>query len=347
MLQLREIQGVDVVHAALPANLRTLCDESLGTRVNVLTGRRITPVQDLRLSITCDICYDAACRHYEISLAREDDVRSTQDRPTDSLPHRHLAGGPTVVSFINYKGGVGKTTTAYHVSCSLAQHHRQKVLMIDIDPQTNLTFLCAHYEKWQRRKRSVGTIKHLYSRFIDKDRTLDVSRFIWNDAVVTGRFAISGLDLIPCDIDLLGEDLGGGQVLDTYQNQREFRQDSQRYLKERSFLTNVIEDVRDRYDWVVIDCPPNLYLMTQNALHTSDYYVVTLPPNLPSILSRHQWEETQMRRSSRGTYRTSSKRPVSRRARRKYGVSSGRFTSGGRSTAAWRYPRQEAEGAGG
>ena len=50
---------------------------------------------------------------------------------------------PKVVSFINYKGGVGKTTSAYHVACCLAQHHSQKVLMIDIDPQTNLTFLCA------------------------------------------------------------------------------------------------------------------------------------------------------------------------------------------------------------
>ena len=66
---------------------------------------------------------------------------------------------PTVVSFINYKGGVGKTTSAYHVACSLAQHHHQRVLMIDIDPQTNLTFLCVGPEDWERRKRSQGTIK--------------------------------------------------------------------------------------------------------------------------------------------------------------------------------------------
>lgn len=42
---------------------------------------------------------------------------------------------PRVLSFINYKGGVGKTTTAYHVGCSLAQHHEQRVLMIDVDSQ--------------------------------------------------------------------------------------------------------------------------------------------------------------------------------------------------------------------
>ena len=62
-----------------------------------------------------------------------------------------------VVSFINYKGGVGKTTTAYHFSCSLAQHHGQRVLMIDIDPQTNLTFLCITEDRSQRNRKPSGS----------------------------------------------------------------------------------------------------------------------------------------------------------------------------------------------
>ena len=191
---------------------------------------------------------------------------------------------PTVVSFINYKGGVGKTTTAYHVSCSLAQHYRKKVLMIDIDPQTNLTFLCASIEQWERRKQSIGTIKNLYEQFI-QGRALDVRRAIWNDTVVIGRHPISGLDLIPCDIELLGEDLSrDGQIVGTFPTMQALQKNAQLYLKERSFLAKVIEDVSDRYDWVVIDCPPNLYLMTQNALHASDYYVVTaIPDHLSTI----------------------------------------------------------------
>ena len=48
-----------------------------------------------------------------------------------------------VISFINYKGGVGKTTTTFHVGCGLAMFEpNKKVLLIDADPQTNLTFLC-------------------------------------------------------------------------------------------------------------------------------------------------------------------------------------------------------------
>ena len=191
---------------------------------------------------------------------------------------------PTAISFINYKGGVGKTTSAYHVACSLAQHHRQRVLMIDIDPQTNLTFLCASIEQWERRKRNVGTIKNLYEQFT-QGRAMEVRRFIWHDAVVIGRYPISNLDMIPCDIELLGEDLSrDGGIVGAFPTMQALRQNARRYMRERSFLAQVIEEVSDRYDWVVIDCPPNLYLMTQNALHASDYYVVTtIPDHLSTI----------------------------------------------------------------
>jgi hypothetical protein len=63
-----------------------------------------------------------------------------------------------VIAFINYKGGVAKTTTTYHVGCSLAQHFKKRVLLVDIDPQTNLTFLCGAIEDWERFKDSNGTI---------------------------------------------------------------------------------------------------------------------------------------------------------------------------------------------
>lgn len=111
-----------------------------------------------------------------------------------------------VVSFINYKGGVGKTTTTYHIGCSLAQHHGKRVLLVDIDPQTNLTFLCVDYDSWERFKRNNGTIATLYHRF-RRRHPLQVNRYIWQQPVGRDRFTkIQGLDLLPCDLDLLGED---------------------------------------------------------------------------------------------------------------------------------------------
>lgn len=190
----------------------------------------------------------------------------------------------TVLSFINYKGGVGKTTSAYHVACSLAQHRRQRVLMIDIDPQTNLTFLCASIQQWERKKDSVGTIRTLYERFTAR-RAMDVRQVIWNNAVTIGRNPIRNLDLIACDIELLGEDLSrDGEFGNTFPTIQALRENAQLYMRERSFLKTVITEVGDQYDWVIIDCPPNLYLMTQNALHASDYYVVTaIPDHLSTV----------------------------------------------------------------
>lgn len=190
---------------------------------------------------------------------------------------------PRVISFINYKGGVGKTTTAYHVACSLAQHYGQRVLLIDIDPQTNLTFLCVDIDQWQKRKRNTGTIRDLYRRYVNR-QPLDVRRYIWNSPVTVRRYPIRSLDLIPCDIDLLGEDLGGGQPVGTFPTFEALQQNAKQYVRELSFLKAVIAETEDKYHWVIIDCPPNLYLMTQNALHASDYYVVTaIPDHLSTI----------------------------------------------------------------
>ena len=118
-----------------------------------------------------------------------------------------------ILCFINYKGGVAKTTTTYHVGCSLAQHFNKKVLLVDIDPQTNLTFLCASIESWTDFKRKTGTIATLYQRYLG-NQPLDTKRFIWRSPISFRKSRIGNLDLIPCDIDLIGEDLAGGAIHD-------------------------------------------------------------------------------------------------------------------------------------
>jgi len=80
------------------------------------------------------------------------------------------------ISFINYKGGVGKTTTAYHIGCALALYHNKKVLMVDVDPQTNLTFLCVSPQKWEEFKETRGTLASLYRAFLKGDRKYDIKK---------------------------------------------------------------------------------------------------------------------------------------------------------------------------
>lgn len=71
-----------------------------------------------------------------------------------------------VLAFVNYKGGVAKTTSAYHIGCWLAGLKEKRVLLIDIDPQTNLTFLCAPVEDSDNARRATG--KQEYPKVVDE-----------------------------------------------------------------------------------------------------------------------------------------------------------------------------------
>ena len=191
---------------------------------------------------------------------------------------------PKVLAFINYKGGVAKTTSAYHVGCWLAGLKDKKVLLIDIDPQTNLTFLCASVEDWEKRKSKVGTIATMYKRHLAK-KPIDAKKYLWKTPIRlrNGR-PHPRLDLVPCDIDLIGEDIGSGQIAGAYPSMEMLKLNARQFMRDRNFLNKVIDEVQENYDYVLIDCPPNLYLMTQNALVASDYYVVTaIPDHLSTI----------------------------------------------------------------
>ena len=189
-----------------------------------------------------------------------------------------------VLAFINYKGGVAKTTSAYHIGCWLAGLKDKRVLLIDIDPQTNLTFLCASVEDWRKRKENPGTILHMYKRYAG-GKPMETKRYIWREPIRLrdGR-RHPGVHLIPCDIDLIGEDVATGSIVGSYPSMAMLKEQAVNVMRDRQFLRRVIDEVGSDYDYVIIDCPPNLYLMTQNALLASDYYIVTaIPDHLSTI----------------------------------------------------------------
>lgn len=186
-----------------------------------------------------------------------------------------------IVSFINYKGGVGKSTTAYHIGCALALDHGMKILLVDVDPQTNLTFLCAIYERWETFRNTNGTLESLYRAYL-RNQQFDIRRIVWRDPIQrVGQVAVKGLDLIPSDVELLGIDL---DLMLKTANSNDLRTVADHYVRQRSILCDALHSIADDYDYILIDCPPNLYLVTQNALAASDYYVVTaLPDHLSTI----------------------------------------------------------------
>ncbi|HVS39501.1 MAG TPA: AAA family ATPase [Gemmataceae bacterium] len=179
-----------------------------------------------------------------------------------------------VISFINYKGGVGKTTTTFHVGCGLAMFEpKKKVLLIDADPQTNLTFLCAEYSQWVNHVASAGSLETVYSAYL-KGEAKSLRHLIWPKPMK--RPELASIDLVPSTIELLDIDL---RLQSRTKAATTIQEVAQIHLDQRSILSRAMDEIASEYDYILIDCPPNLYLATQNALYASDGYLVTLMPD--------------------------------------------------------------------
>jgi len=144
------------------------------------------------------------------------------------------------IAIANQKGGVGKSTTAINLSSCLAEAG-QKVLTIDIDPQGNTTS-------------GLG---------IDKDSQevtvyeLLIGECELEDCLISTDF--ENLSLIPSDVDLAGAEI---ELIGI---------DNKEYV-----LKEKIDQIRDQYDFIIIDCPPSLNMLTINAMTTADTVLVPI-----------------------------------------------------------------------
>lgn len=167
----------------------------------------------------------------------------------------------TVVSFINFKGGVGKTTLCVEIAASLASpKFNEKVLIVDLDPQTNATLSLMTERDWVEHAESKGTLRNFFEACYE-GRDFDLSSIIVKTPVKC-RGMLDNLDIIPSHIELFGMDLRLATKLG-HEN-----------LKAKLFLKNALKPLQSKYTYIFIDCPPNLYLATQNGMFASDHYLI-------------------------------------------------------------------------
>jgi chromosome partitioning protein len=172
----------------------------------------------------------------------------------------------TVISLVNMKGGVGKTTVAVNLAAHLARDFGKKVLLVDLDPQTNASLSLMSEEAWNTWSEEKGTMADVFE-LNPKPKRGD-ERIALSDCIVHGVVPeIPGLDLLPSHLRLTFLDLDLGS-----------RPGRERILGRK--LEKVISD----YDVILCDCPPNLQTATQNALYASDDYLVPMQPDFLSSI---------------------------------------------------------------
>ncbi|SDT96770.1 Cellulose biosynthesis protein BcsQ [Verrucomicrobium sp. GAS474] len=175
------------------------------------------------------------------------------------------------IAFINFKGGVGKTATVVNLGATIAKYHGKKVLIVDLDPQCNSSLWLLDPEVW--REHVSDLTRSAYQIF--DDHIVGTHHFDFEKAVLRGvpyskdgGFSmLSHLDLLPGSVELL-------RLEDRLHQNR-----TAPYFK---YLHQTLRPYQNDYDYIFLDCAPNLYSITKNALFAADYCVV---PYVPDYLS--------------------------------------------------------------
>ena len=181
------------------------------------------------------------------------------------------------ITVINFKGGVGKTTLAFHLGAGLSRYHNKRVLLVDVDHQSSLSNLCLTTNVWQRLP-DERTVNAIFRHFTGSG-PMPGAEIILNNVLGTRASNpvrnYQSLDLVPSALALDDTEI----ALTGYHHPVGY---SVPEWSKRTLLCRWIESVGadDNYDYIIFDCPPATKIVSQNALAASHGYVIPVVPDL-------------------------------------------------------------------
>ena len=181
------------------------------------------------------------------------------------------------VSVINFKGGVGKSTLAFHLACYLAR--KSKVLLIDVDHQSSLSIVVMGGVEWEKAAVARTTCNTIFESFCSHKVPFPGGEIIHKNPLHKRQPQYNlypNLDLVPAQFELDDTEIEmasttiGGPMLSEWHK--------------RTLLADWLDKVKadSEYDYVIFDCPPATKLVSQNALAASDYFII---PVIPDVMS--------------------------------------------------------------
>jgi chromosome partitioning protein len=183
-----------------------------------------------------------------------------------------------VVSVINYKGGVGKTTLTANLGAYLAQRGK-RILLVDLDPQSSLTYSFFAPDSVHRPRR---TLKEWFNSFVEGVPQRSLSEFVAVPTDVNNEVSSRGgfVGLIPSDLELIDVD----RTLLVDAGMQNARADTYVFRVRQALSAALANPALGSYDYVLVDCPPNFHIIAQSGIVASDHVLVPASPDYLSTL---------------------------------------------------------------